>query len=60
MLTPLERLHALLDGTAIWQRSIELKRGEPLVLPGAVNRNLYRIDRGTVVSTLENSGRRAV
>ncbi len=53
---PIQNLHALLDSTAIWQRTIKLKRGEPLVLPGTVDRNLYRVDHGILVSCRDVAG----
>ena len=56
MSSPIQKLHALLDGTAIWQRKVKLKRGEPLVLPGTVDRNLYRVDHGILVSCREVTG----
>ncbi|CAH0998923.1 hypothetical protein LEM8419_00219 [Neolewinella maritima] len=55
-MTPLQTLHDLLDHTSIWQRSITLPRGAPLTLPGITDRNLYRVDLGTLVSTLEVAG----
>ena len=55
-MTPLEILHDLLDATDLWQSAIHLKRGQPLTLPGTTDRNLYRIDAGTLVSTLEVHG----
>ena len=33
-----------------------LRRGEPLVLPGTVDRRLYRVDRGVLVSCREVEG----
>ena len=56
MSNPIQTLHALLDGTTIWQRTIKLKRGEPLVLPATVDRNLYRVDHGMLVSCREVGG----
>jgi CRP-like cAMP-binding protein len=53
---PIGRLRELLDPSPIWQGPLELKRGEPLVLAGEVNRKLYRVESGTLMASLEVAG----
>ncbi|MBB4080276.1 CRP-like cAMP-binding protein [Lewinella aquimaris] len=56
MTNPLQALHALLDPAERWTGPIDLKRGEPLVLPGTVDRNLYRVEEGTLMACLDVEG----
>ena len=53
---PIAQLHALLDPSDVWQRTVTLRRGEPLVLAGTQDSNLYRVESGVVVSCREVSG----
>ena len=53
---PMLALHERLDRTPVWERSVHLRRGEPLVLAGTLDRNLYRVDRGVLASCREVSG----